>query len=229
MENNYIIIFIICILLMIEQIFSEENQKNNNEYNIKFDKIIFKSPKNINFEVKECTEEISSKIKNPETQIYIPEIKFENVLIDNMVEELNDEKIAGCLKYFVSLDQSNNNENNNNNIILTPAISNEKMVEMPDYCVKEYNELYKSFNEEFLNLLIKNDGKFHMTMNYKEGTFNIDFDIDKVNQEIVDNDKTKNESYDDELEQYYLKSRKDCVEYGLKSSDENLIVCTKYE
>ena len=66
-------------------------------------------------------------------------------------------------------------------------------------------------------------------MNYKEGTFNIDFDIDKVNQEIVDNDKTKNESYDDELEQYYLKSRKDCVEYGLKSSDENLIVCTKYE
>ena len=216
MENNYIIIFIICILLMIEQIFSEENQKNNNANNIKFDKIIFKLPKNINFEGKECTE-------------YIPEIKFENVLIDNMVEELNDEKIAGCLKYFVSLDQSNNNENNNNNIILTPAISNEKMVEMPDYCVKEYNELYKSFNEEFLNLLIKNDGKFHMTMNYKEGTFNIDFDIDKVNQEIVDNDKTKNESYDDELEQYYLKSRKDCVEYGLKSSDENLIVCTKYE
>ena len=220
MENNYIIIFIICILLMIEQIFSEENQKNNNANNIKFDKIIFKSPKNINFEGKECTQE---------AKIYIPVLKFENVLIDNMVEELNDEKIAGCLKYFVSLDQSNNNENNNNNIILTPAISNEKMVEMPDYCVKEYNELYKSFNEEFLNLLIKNDGKFHMTMNYKEGTFNIDFDIDKVNQEIVDNDKTKNESYDDELEQYYLKSRKDCVEYGLKSSDENLIVCTKYE
>ena len=184
---------------------------------------------NINFEGKECTEKISSKIKNLETQIYIPEIKFENVLIDNIVEELNDEKIAGCLKYFISLDQSNNNENNNNNIILTPAISNEKMVEMPDYCVKEYNKLCESFNEEFLNLLIKNDGKFHMTMNYKEGTFNIDFDIDKVNQEIVDNDKTKNESYDDELEQYYLKSRKDCVEYGLKSSDENLIVCTKYE
>ena len=39
----------------------------------------------------------------------------------------------------------------------------------------------------------------------------------------------KNESYDDELEQYYLKSRKDCVEYSLKSSDEDLIVCTKYE
>ena len=61
-----------------------------------------------------------------------------------------------------------------------PAISKEKMVEMPDYCVKEYNELYKSFNEEFLNLLIKNDGKFHMTMNYKEGTFNIDFDFIEI-------------------------------------------------
>ena len=86
---------------MIEQIFSEENQKNNNANNIKFDKIIFKSPKNINYEVEECTEEILSKIKNQEAKIYIPEIKFENVLIDNMVEELNDEKIEGCLKYFV--------------------------------------------------------------------------------------------------------------------------------
>ena len=29
-----------------------------------------------------------------------------------------------------------------------------------------------------------------------------------------------------ELEQYYIKSRKDCVEYGLR---EEIIVCTKYE
>ena len=99
----------------------------------------------------ECTEEISSKIKNQEAKIYIPEIKFENVLIDNMVEELNDEKIAGCLKYFISLDQSNNNENNNNNIIITPAISNEKMVEMPDYCVKEYNPLLNIY-QIFFNI-----------------------------------------------------------------------------
>ena len=55
---------------MIEQIFSEENQKNNNANNIKFDKIIFKSPKNINFEGKECTEEISSKIKGLLLQSY---------------------------------------------------------------------------------------------------------------------------------------------------------------
>ncbi len=38
------------------------------------------------------------------------------------------------------------------------------------------------------------------------------------------------EDYDDnELENYYNNSKKDCVEYGLKSLDENILVCTKYE
>lgn len=38
------------------------------------------------------------------------------------------------------------------------------------------------------------------------------------------------EDYDDnELENYYNNSKKDCVEYGLKSLEENIIVCTKYE
>ena len=53
--------------------------------------------------------------------------------------------------------------------------------------------------------------------------------MDKNKKASNKDDKKKNKSYDDELEQYYIKSRKDCVEYGLKSSDEDIIVCTKYE
>ena len=43
----------------------------------------------------------------------------------------------------------------------------------------------------------------------------------------TNNDKKK-VKYDDEIEQYYINSRKDCVEYGLKSPEEETIVCTKY-
>ena len=38
-----------------------------------------------------------------------------------------------------------------------------------------------------------------------------------------------NNEYQNELEEYYINSRKDCVEYGLKSLEENIIICTKYE
>ena len=76
----------------------------------------------------------------------------------------------------------------------------------------------------------KNEGnKFKLKFDLEESDVDIDYNTDKNNKEYVDNDKKENKIYDDELEQYYLKSRKDCVEYGLKSSDEDLIVCTKYE
>ena len=76
----------------------------------------------------------------------------------------------------------------------------------------------------------KNEGnKFKLKFDLEENDVDIDCNTDKNNKEYADNDKKENKIYDDELEQYYLKSRKDCVEYGLKSSDEDLIVCTKYE
>ena len=43
------------------------------------------------------------------------------------------------------------------------------------------------------------------------------------------NRKKKNNDDGEELENYYKQSRKDCVEYGLKSLKEDLIICTKYE
>ena len=38
----------------------------------------------------------------------------------------------------------------------------------------------------------------------------------------------KFDDYDNELEDYYLKSQKDCIDYGLKSLKEDIVICTKY-
>ena len=48
-----------------------------------------------------------------------------------------------------------------------------------------------------------------------------------VNKSYFNNENNKN--YDNELENYYINSRKDCIEYGLKSLKEDIIVCTEYE
>ena len=97
---------------------------------------------------------------------------------------------------------------------------------MPEHCKIEYNKITKKISDSFVNKFTS-DGKFRLNIG-PEG-INIDFNVPEEEQVNNFEDKKKNKSYDDELEQYYIKSRKDCVEYGLKSSDEEIIVCTKYE
>ena len=60
----------------------------------------------------------------------------------------------------------------------------------------------------------------------------IDFEEPKEDAKSYFNNRNKkkyNDDNDNELENYYKNSRKDCVEYGLKSLKEDIIVCTKYE
>ena len=117
----------------------------------------------------------------------------------------------------------------NNRILLSFDKVKEKMPDIPDHCEKVYNIFYNYIYDE-IKKQFKNEGnKFKLKFDLEESDVDIDYNTDKNNKEYVDNDKKENKIYDDELEQYYLKSRKDCVEYGLKSSDEDLIVCTKYE
>ena len=95
---------------------------------------------------------------------------------------------------------------------------------------KKNDNIYNELNEIETKKIEQNEGsKFKLKFDLEESDVDVDCNTDKNNKEYVDNDKKENKIYDDELEQYYLKSRKDCVEYGLKSSDEDLIVCTKYE
>ena len=129
-----------------------------------------------------------------------------------------------CLYLFYSLELLINYDINNR-ILLSFDKVKDKLSDIPDHCEKEYNMFYNEIKKQY-----KNEGsKFKLKFDLGESDVDIDYNTDKNNKEYVDNDKKENKIYDDELEQYYLKSRKDCVEYGLKSSDEDLIVCTKYE
>ena len=174
--------------MMIEQIFCEENQKNNNPENFESENITVETIKN----------------------------KLETIL--------EYSKKCKCRYLFYTLDLLINFDINNR-ILLSFDKAKEKMPDIPDYCEKEYNIFYNEKKEEFKN----ERNMFKLKFDLGESGVDVDYNTDKNNKEYVDNDKKENKSYDDELEQYYLKSRKDCVEYGLKSSNEDLIVCTKYE
>ena len=151
----------------------------------------------------------------------------ENITVDikNKLETILEYgKKYKCRYLFYSLDLLINFDINNR-ILLSFDKAKEKMPDIPDYCEKEYNIFYNEKKEEFKN----ERNMFKLKFDLGESGVDVDYNTDKNNKEYVDNDKKKNKSYDDELEQYYLKSRKDCVEYGLKSSNKDLIVCTKYE
>ena len=152
----------------------------------------------------------------------------ENISLEAIINKLETiweyGKTNKCFYIFSSSEQLINFDINNR-ILLSFDQVKEKMPDIPDYCEKVYNIFYNYIKKQF-----KNEGnKFKLKFDLGESDVNIDCNTDKNNKEYVDNDKKENKIYDDELEQYYLKSRKDCVEYGLKSSDEDLIVCTKYE
>jgi hypothetical protein len=211
--------------MMNKQIFCEENQKNNNAENFKSDNIIPESLKNKS--IKDL-EEILSKIKYPEetNQHLNPNL---GTKVENNYEDLENDKKYECFELFISLELPIDT-NINNQMTYSFDKVKEIMPEMPDYCRMEYNNFCKSIYDAIKNKFTNESKIYTLKFNFEEESdVNTDSNTDKNNKEFVDNDKMKNESYDDELEQYYLKSRKDCVEYGLKSLDEDLIVCTKYE
>ena len=152
----------------------------------------------------------------------------ENISLEAIINKLETiweyGKTNKCFYIFSSSEQLINFDINNR-ILLSFDKVKEKMPDIPDYCEKVYNIFYNYMKKQF-----KNEGsKFKLKFDLEESDVDIDYNTDKNNKEYVDNDKKENKIYDDELEQYYLKSRKDCVEYGLKSSNKDLIVCTKYE
>ena len=95
---------------------------------------------------------------------------------------------------------------------------------MPEHCKIEYNEIIEQIIDLFVKKLFLDGTKFYLNISPEE----VNIDFISPNEEQLNNfeQKKENKSYDDELEQYYIKSRKDCVEYGLR---EEIIVCTKYE
>ena len=133
--------------------------------------------------------------------ISVSTIKLDDINVEN---EINLE----CLKFFEQL----GNEALGNINKLVNLNANDNYINMPEHCKIEYNPKNKK------------NTKFYLNISPEE----VNIDFISPNEEQLNNfeQKKENKSYDDELEQYYIKSRKDCVEYGLR---EEIIICTKYE
>ena len=99
------------------------------------------------------------------------------------------------------------------------------------FCMDLINRFGRNINSKIkkdedidnIEINLGDDNNYYLI--FKEQNDNYD---DKVDDNDEINNENKKNDYDKELEteMYYNRSRKDCVEYGLK---ENYIFCTKYE
>ena len=153
----------------------------------------------------------------------IPKYKIGDILIDNLYEGFSDDQLIQCIYYMNFL----------KDLTLSSFLGSEANSTIPEFCKVHHNQVYQNISKAIEKITPK-DRNCSLITEYKDGinyfyceiTFT-DSDFENIikNNYNYDN-KVK---YDDEIEQYYNKSRKDCVEYGLKSSKEEIIVCTKYE
>ncbi len=102
------------------------------------------------------------------------------------------------------------------------------------------NKLYESINNNDENDFLEDEiDSININFDFQDEIFGHNKDIKNIllesknegNEQRKKNENNSNikNNYDDELEQYYINSRKDCIEYGLKSLNEVYLVCTKYE
>ena len=163
--------------------------------------------------------------------------KIKNIHIEPINYENSENKMEECFKYYSSFDRIIYKEINKK----STNIIDEKNKNIPEFCKKIFKKLYESINEiEDTHFLEDEEESININFDIQNGVIDYNLDIKSflldTNNELneLKKKKAKNTSnikdnYDDELEQYYKKSRKDCVEYGLKSLNEEYIVCTKYE
>ena len=225
MNSKYIIDFLlplIMAILTIEKISCSSNNKDD-EINPKLFEI-FKNSLNIEYQNNFNLKDILSKMTIGNNYFEEPTIKIGDEEFDEIIKEYFKDKNKECFEQFFLMGEEGNNINSRNIFE-----DEKKFKEFLEHCKDDVNKLYKIIIEKIVSKITKND-KLNIKFEFKDELNDINFINDKNNYMFDHHgDKKKNKSYDDELEQYYINSRKDCVEYGLKSPQEEIIVCTKYE
>ena len=152
---------------------------------------------------KEIEEYLSAFIKYRQICNFKKNIEDRDKQICKILKKKNNSKF--CNNINRNLDKKINSVNKDNNFIFYQNIE-------LDFGSNNYLSIEQN-NKDSNN--IKNDS--------------FDYENTKVdvNKSYFNNENNKN--YDNELENYYINSRKDCIEYGLKSLKEDIIICTKYE
>ena len=90
--------------------------------------------------------------------------------------------------------------------------------------IKKNRDFYN--NDNNINIDLGDDNTIELIKNIYEGKNKSTNFYINYKEKNDNDDKNKKNDNDNELEMYYNKSRKDCVEYGLK---QNYIFCAKYE
>ena len=184
------------------------------------------------------------KLEKKRIDLYIDKVKF--IEYKNKELELfknKKEDIKNCFKNFYEYQKTKSLKSNEYN-------KHSKKYKISVLCYYTMIDIF-DFIEKKLDLIIKNKNNKEMDANETIDYYLKNIKIKNVenimkniyeynnNEKINYFDKINNndkngyfDNYDDnhnELENYYLKSRKDCIEYGLKSIKEDSIICTKYE
>ena len=172
---------------------------------------------NINFvdkkqyeqEENKLTDSNSNSVINNIKQCLIDYIKYVKICMDNDIFYEKDEELCNELK-IKKIDKPCMNlinifaKNINSKIQKARDIDNININFGDDYTIEQMKNIY--------------EGKYKST--------NLYLDCEAHNDNDDNKSENKKNDYDNELEIYYNRSRKDCVEYGLK---QNYIFCAKYE
>ena len=161
--------------------------------------------------------------------------------------QLNKDTINQCMNFYKQFEQKCNYEKKNHNKekICHNWLTKQRVSK---FCYYAFFDLMNNFENEAFNL-VKNN-----VLNIKDLSMKNVFyiylnnlrkeNIEKIIKSMKEDEEGKNnnlfedtiyqgenddEDDDDENNLFIEYLKKDCVEYGLKSSNENLIVCTKYE
>ena len=168
---------------------------------------------NINFKQEEnkLTDSNTTNVINNIKQCLLGYIKYEKICtdIDDIFYE-KDEELCNELKITKSDKHCMNLIN--------------RFAKNINSKIKKNRDFYN--NDNNINIDLGDDDTIELIKNIYEGknkntNFYINYEVKNNN----DDDNKKND-YDNELEMYYNRPRKDCVEYGLK---QNYIFCAKYE
>ena len=169
---------------------------------------------------------------------YINNYNLMNVNLDNY--KLDKEQINQCLIFYKQFEQKCNYEKNNKEKTCNNWLRKQKISK---FCYYAIFDIMNNFEIEVFNLVkynglniedIKmNDIIYSYLNNLKKENIEKIIKIMKEDEAAKNNnlfEETENDDEVDEEENLFIKYlKKDCVEYGLKSSSENIIVCTKYE
>lgn len=195
--------------------------------------------------------ENSNPPENQNFDLYIEKndlINFSKNALNKFIKN-NKEKIKNCTKYFIKFEElcsiKKNDEKGEKKC--NEYLAKNKLSRFCYYIIIDMSVVYE-------NTIIPRIKRDNALNNEKMENLIVDYYINNIKIENMENiikntikhkekkkknyfDEPKNErnkflDTDDEyneLETYYIKSRKDCVEYGLKSINEDIIICTKYE